>query len=47
MPRWSARLIALGRKPAPLTTYPVVVEGEDVLVDLSPHPGSAPLVDEP
>lgn len=34
LPRWSRRLIALGRKPAPLTTYPVVVEGEDVYVDL-------------
>lgn len=34
MPRWSRRLIALGRKPAPLTTYPVVVEGEDVYVEL-------------
>jgi nitrite reductase/ring-hydroxylating ferredoxin subunit len=34
MPRWSARLIALGRKPAPLTTYPVVVEGEDVFIEL-------------
>jgi nitrite reductase/ring-hydroxylating ferredoxin subunit len=47
MPRWSARLIAMGRKPASLTTYPVVVEGEDVLVDLSPTSDSAPLVDEP
>ena len=34
MPRWSRRLIALGRKPAPLTTYPVVVEGDDVYVEL-------------
>ena len=34
MPRWSRRLIALGRKPAPLTTYPVAVEGEDVYVEL-------------
>jgi nitrite reductase/ring-hydroxylating ferredoxin subunit len=34
MPRWSHRLIALGRKPAPLTTYRVEVEGEDVFVDL-------------
>jgi nitrite reductase/ring-hydroxylating ferredoxin subunit len=34
MPRWSRRLIALGRKPAPLTTYPVDVEGEDVFVEL-------------
>ena len=34
MPRWSAKLIALGRKPAPLTTYPVTVEGEDVFIDV-------------
>ena len=34
MPRWSAKVIALGRKPAPLTTYPVTVEGEDVFVEI-------------
>jgi hypothetical protein len=34
MPRWSHRLIALGRKPAPLTTYRVDVEGEDVFVHI-------------
>lgn len=34
MPRWSAKMIALGRKPAPLTTYPVTVEGEDVYVEV-------------
>jgi nitrite reductase/ring-hydroxylating ferredoxin subunit len=34
LPRWSARLVALGRKPAPLTTYPVVAEGEDLFVEL-------------
>jgi nitrite reductase/ring-hydroxylating ferredoxin subunit len=34
MPRWSHRLIALGRKPAPMTTYRVDVEGEDVFVHL-------------
>lgn len=34
MPTWSKRLVALGRKPAPLTTYEVVVEGEDVFVEL-------------
>ncbi len=32
MPRWSRKLIALGRKPTPLTTYTVIVEGEDVYV---------------
>lgn len=34
MPRWSRRMIALGRKPASLTTYDVVVEGDDVYVQL-------------
>ena len=34
VPRWSRRVIALGRRPAPLETYSVVVEGEDVFVDL-------------
>lgn len=34
MPRWSAKLIALGKKPAPLTIYPVTVEGTDVFVEL-------------
>ena len=34
MPRWSRRAIALGRKPAPLTTYEVVVEGQDVYVEV-------------
>ena len=34
MPRWSRKLIALGRKPSPLTTYPVTVEGDDVYVEV-------------
>ncbi len=34
MPRWSRKMIALGRKPSPLTTYAVTIEGEDVYVDL-------------
>ena len=33
-PRWSQRVLAMGKKPTPLTTYPVVVEGEDVFVEL-------------
>lgn len=33
MPRWSRRMIALGRKPSPLTTYAVTVEGEDVYIE--------------
>ncbi|WP_372728253.1 Rieske (2Fe-2S) protein [Nocardioides sp.] len=32
MPRWSRKLIALGRKPSGLTTYDVEVEGDDVYV---------------
>ncbi len=34
MPRWTRSLVALGRTPTALTTYPVVVEGEDVYVEL-------------
>lgn len=34
LPRWSHRVIAAGRKPAPLTTYPVTVEDGDVFVEL-------------
>jgi nitrite reductase/ring-hydroxylating ferredoxin subunit len=34
MPPWSRRMIALGKKPSPLTTYNVVVEGDDVFVEL-------------
>ena len=33
MPRWSRRMIALGRKPSSLTTYDVMVEGDDVYID--------------
>lgn len=34
VPRWSRRVIAAGRKPAPLTTYPVVVEDGEVFVEI-------------
>jgi nitrite reductase/ring-hydroxylating ferredoxin subunit len=34
VPRWSRTLMTAGRKPAPLTVYPVIVEGEDVFVEL-------------
>ena len=34
MPRWSRRMIALGKKPASLTTYDVTVEGDDVYLEL-------------
>jgi nitrite reductase/ring-hydroxylating ferredoxin subunit len=32
VPRWSRRLIALGRKPGPLTTYPARIEDGNVVV---------------
>jgi hypothetical protein len=34
MPRWSRIMMALGRKPSRLTTYDVIVEGDDVYVEL-------------
>lgn len=33
-PRWSRRAIALGRRPAPLVTYPALVENGEVFVEL-------------
>jgi nitrite reductase/ring-hydroxylating ferredoxin subunit len=34
IPGWSQRMVAMGRKPSPLTTYPVTREGDQVFVDL-------------
>jgi nitrite reductase/ring-hydroxylating ferredoxin subunit len=34
LPRWSQRMMAVGRRPSPLTTYPVTIEDGEVLVDL-------------
>ncbi len=34
MPRWSRKMIALGKKPSALTTYDVTVEGDDVYVEI-------------
>lgn len=34
MPRWLRSLIALGKKPSPLSTYDVIVEGDGVYVEL-------------
>lgn len=34
LPKWSQRALSLGRKPAPLTTYPVVVEDGAVYVEV-------------
>lgn len=31
---WSRTMIALGKKPSPLATYDVMVEGDDVCVEL-------------
>ena len=39
MPRWTRRLIAMGKAPSSLTTYPVTVEGEDVYIEM-PSTGS-------
>lgn len=34
MPRWSQRLVAMGKKPAPLDTYSVSREGDEVFVEV-------------
>lgn len=34
LPGWSRSLIALGKEPTPLTTYPVTEEGGEVFVEL-------------
>lgn len=34
VPRWSRRILSAGRRPAPLTTHPVAVEGDEVFVEL-------------
>jgi nitrite reductase/ring-hydroxylating ferredoxin subunit len=33
-PKWSQRLISMGRSPASLTTYPVTQEGDEVFVEI-------------
>jgi nitrite reductase/ring-hydroxylating ferredoxin subunit len=38
VPRWSRRLVALGRTPRPLTVYPARVEGGEVLVEFPDVP---------
>ncbi|HEX3899127.1 MAG TPA: Rieske 2Fe-2S domain-containing protein [Mycobacteriales bacterium] len=35
VPRWSRRVIGLGRKPAPLTTYPARIEDGKVVVTVA------------
>lgn len=34
LPRWSRRLLDRGKSPPPLTTVPVIVEGDEVFVEL-------------
>ena len=34
MPRWSQKLVAMGRQPSPLTTYTVARVGDELFVDL-------------
>ena len=34
IPKWSSALLAFGKKPQSIRTFPVVVEGQDVFVDL-------------
>lgn len=38
-PRWSRKLIAMGRKPAPLTTFEASIQGGDVVVHRSATAG--------
>ena len=34
VPAWSRKLISAGRKPAPLTTYTVIVEDDEVFIEM-------------
>jgi nitrite reductase/ring-hydroxylating ferredoxin subunit len=34
IPAWSRALLAFGKKPQPVRTFPVTVEGQDVFVEL-------------
>jgi nitrite reductase/ring-hydroxylating ferredoxin subunit len=34
IPDWSRGLLAFGKKPAPVKTFPVTVEGQDIFVEL-------------
>jgi nitrite reductase/ring-hydroxylating ferredoxin subunit len=35
VPKWTAKMISLGKSPQPVRTYPVEVVGDDVMVDIS------------
>lgn len=34
LPEWSRRLLAMGKPPAPVQTYPVIVVGEEIFVEM-------------
>ncbi|NCP87052.1 Rieske 2Fe-2S domain-containing protein [bacterium] len=34
LPEWTRRMVAMGKKPAPIHTYLVSLEGEDVFVTI-------------
>lgn len=34
IPRWSQRMLAMGREPSPLTTYPVSRDGNSLVVEI-------------
>jgi nitrite reductase/ring-hydroxylating ferredoxin subunit len=34
VPAWSQKMMGMGRTPAPLTTYPVTREGDDLFIDV-------------
>jgi len=34
VPKWTAKIISLGKKPQSVRTYPVEITGDDVLVDV-------------
>ena len=35
VPKWTGKLIAMGKQPQPVRTFPVTVEGNDVFVELA------------
>jgi nitrite reductase/ring-hydroxylating ferredoxin subunit len=34
LPEWSRRVLAMGKKPSPLHTFPIVAEGDDLYVEI-------------
>ena len=35
VPKWTAKMISMGKAPQPVRTYPVEIAGDDVLVDIN------------